>query len=155
MFCFKRSFSEKFTCVEVIDRRLAGNISPVFRCAPTQATNTASVIHCLCFTPVHCAPLLCFTDLCQCFTFLCRFCVRTIYRNRSGRSCVCSVPKKWLDRTLREASPRQNCISPPPPSSVYLWKLCEIYPKLWTILPLNSFFISILCQRAFTKSQKN
>ena len=70
MFCFKRSLSEKFTCVEVIDRWLARNISPVFRCAPTQVTYTASVQHCLClcFTSVH---HFCVSPTCACVSLLC------------------------------------------------------------------------------------
>ena len=128
MFCFKRSLSEKFPCVEVIDRWLAGNISPVFRCAPTQVTYTASLHQCLClcFTSAHhfcvpptwvCVSLLCTTSvfqrplpvfvfhpctplLCSTDLCLCFFCVTTIYRNRSGRSRNCSVSDKLLDRTL-------------------------------------------------------
>ena len=52
-------------------------------------------------------------------------------------------------------------------SGVDLWKVCQIqiYPKIWTILPLNNLFmsilgqfhvnfLSILCQKDFTKLQK-
>ena len=70
MFCCKRSFSENFPCVEVIDRWLARNISPVFRCAPTQVTYTAPVYHCLClwFTSVH---RYCVPPTCVCVSLLC------------------------------------------------------------------------------------
>ena len=83
MFCFKRSLSEKFTCVEVIDRSLARNISPVFRCAlPRWPIPLLSTTACVCVSPLRTisvfhrpvfvfylsAPLLCSTDLGLCTT---------------------------------------------------------------------------------------
>ena len=88
MFCFKRSLSEKFTCVEVIDRSLARNISPVFRCAPTQVTYTASLHHCLCL----------------CFTSGHRFCVPP--------TCVCVLPLCTTSVFHRPGSVFHFCVPP-------------------------------------------